>query len=487
MAPTKPPSLRVDTGRITNQLNPGSLGLNVNFVGDHAESRKRGPGYVAAMKRLGARSLRYPGGEKSNEYLWSSPPWDRPRPRLAITGPKARLHAELGPTTADGRFLVEPMDFDEFMEICRETGALPTICVNLNSAYITDDPAVRRGTPRSELLTNAVEWVRYANKVKGYGIRNWEIGNESYWRGSAVAMKAEDYARDVIEFSRAMKAVDPAIRIGANGHVAKDAASPGDGDGGPKWWQVLLTRAARDIDFAVIHPYPCFEWGSYGHFARNELKLTDAVDEVTAALREWAPADAARIRVQATETNAFDWAASKWYTGNNQGWKWANDLGHGLVLFELLGQHLADPRVELIQVWTTRWFDPTSRLEDLLDDDNGLRATGEGMGMWGRHLKDNLAKLAGTTCGPAYASWSPQTGELALFLMNKTRDASTVEVEIAGGSGEWQGTGEVLCGESENDLHPKVASTDELASRGGKISVTLPPVSITVLELLPKI
>jgi len=376
------------------------------------------------------------------------------------------------------------MDFDEFMEICQAVGAQPIICVNLSAAYVQDDTGGRRGTPREEVLTNAVEWVRYANKVKGYGVRDWEIGNESYWRGSAAPLKAEDYTRDVIELSRAMKAIDPSIRIGVNGHVRKDLVSPSDGDAGPIWWQYLLSHASADIDFAVVHPYPCFEWGSYDYFIRNQPMLTEALDQVSEAIHEWAPAaDAARIRIQETEANAFDWAASKWYTGNAKGWTWANDLGHALVLFELLGQHLTDPRIDGIQVWTTRWFDPTSRLEDVIDDDNGLRATGEGMGMWGRHLKENLALLKGLECGPAYASYSPRTNELAIFLMNKGREACTVEVELAGHSGEWQGTGECLCGKSDNDLHPRVASMGEISSRGGNIACDLPPVSITVLEM----
>jgi hypothetical protein len=108
------------------------------------------------------------------------------------------------------------------------------------------------------------------------------------------------------------------------------------------------------------------------------------------------------------------------------------------------------------------------------------------VGLWGRHLKENLTALAGLECGPAYAAWSPRTNELALFLVNKGREALSVEVELAGHPGEWQATGESLRGESEHDLHPKVVGTGALVSRGGKIACDLPPVSITVLELRRK-
>ncbi|MEK7475915.1 MAG: hypothetical protein AAB152_09840 [Candidatus Coatesbacteria bacterium] len=482
------PPLRVDPGQITMAVKPNAVGLNVNFLADHAESRQRGQGYVAALRRMGVRSLRYPGGEKSNEYLWSSPPWDAPRPRLGIVGPKGRLHLEGGGRVdADGRFLVKPMDFDEFMEICRAVGAHPIVCVNLGAAYVKDETGGRRGTPHAEVMANAVEWVRYANRVKGYGVRDWELGNESYWRGSAAAIGAADYTRDAIEFSRAMKAVDPGIRFGVNGHVGKSLVSPADGEGGPIWWQHLLSRASAEIDFAVMHPYPCYEWGSYDYYRTHAPGFTEGTEEVAEAIRLWAPAaDAARLRIQATEANAFDWAASHWYRGTDKGWAWANDLGHAVVLFDILGQHLAHPLIDGIQVWTTRWFDSPSRLEDVIDEDNNLLPTGEAVGLWGRHLKENLATLAGLACGPAYAAWSPRTKELALFLVNKGREALSVEVELAGHSGEWRATGERFCGESETDLHPEVLVVGSLGSADGKIVCDLPPMSITVLELRPR-
>jgi alpha-N-arabinofuranosidase len=315
------PTIRIDPTQIRQAVVPHALGLNVNFLADHAERRARGQGYLAALREMGVRSLRYPGGEKSNEYFWSQPPWTAPQPTLSLTGPEGRLAARTDLVADHREFRVQPLDFDEFISLCRALGAEPVLCVGLGSAYVQNHPGRLTGSTRAQVMENAIEWVRYANRVRGYGVKYWELGNESYWRGSVATLTAADYTRDVLELSRAMKAVDPTIWIGVNGHVDKDYISTADSPEGPIWWQYLLTRAAPEIDFVVVHPYPCFEWGSYDYYLLHTPIFTDAVDQALTALQEWAsPSDAARLRILVTETNAFDWAATDFYPGNQAGW-----------------------------------------------------------------------------------------------------------------------------------------------------------------------
>ncbi len=217
--------LVMDPTQIRQPVARGALGLNVNFLADHAEMRQHGQGYLAALKQMGVRSLRYPGGEKSNEVFWSQPPWREARPTLSLTGSAARLFKESKLVSETGEFRVKPMDFDEFMGLCHAVNAEPILCVGLGSAYIQNQPG-RVGSTRQQVIENAVEWVRYANQVRGYGIKYWELGNESYWRGSIATLTAAEYTRDVLELSRAMKAIDPAIHIGVNGHVDRDSLRP---------------------------------------------------------------------------------------------------------------------------------------------------------------------------------------------------------------------------------------------------------------------
>lgn len=474
--------VRIDVARIRQTVPAHAPGLNVNFLADHADQRQRGQGYLRALRQMGVRSLRYPGGEKSNEYFWSRPPWTAPRPSLSLTGSEGRLVRQSGLVSEDGEFRVQAMDFDEFIAMCRELGAEPIVCLGLGSAYVQNRPGLLTGSTRAQVIENAVEWLRYSNRVRGYGVRVWEIGNESFWRGSVAALCAADYARDVHELAQAMRAIDPDIRIGANGPVEKDYVSTADGADGPIWWQHLLTHAAADIDFLVVHPYPCFEWGSYEHYQTHAPVFTEAIDQATAALESWAPpSDGWRIQVMATETNAFDWAATDWYQGNAAGWIWRNDLGHALVLFDIVGQHLAHPRLAGVQVWTTRWFGAPSKLEDVLDDQNGLLPTGQALGLWGRHLQSHLTALPDTTVGAAYASYSPETQALAVFLVNKQSHSENVALQLHGYPSHWKAHATVLAGEGPQDERPVLRSAGIWEAPGADLRLELPPVSISVL------
>jgi hypothetical protein len=50
-----------------------------------------------------------------------------------------------------------------------------------------------------------------------FGVRYWEVGNETYDKTEIGYTTAQKYARDFLAFARAMKAVDPGIQIGAVG------------------------------------------------------------------------------------------------------------------------------------------------------------------------------------------------------------------------------------------------------------------------------
>ncbi len=91
-------------------------------------------------------------------------------------------------------------DFKGYMDLIQSMGpkAIPACSVNFGN-----------GTPEE-----AAAWVHYANIVKGYNIKYWEIGNEmdGVWEGGGP-VDAEFYAKRFIDFATAMKAEDPSIKI----------------------------------------------------------------------------------------------------------------------------------------------------------------------------------------------------------------------------------------------------------------------------------
>lgn len=91
-------------------------------------------------------------------------------------------------------------NFEDYMTYCNSFSphAVPLLTVNLGT-----------GTPQE-----AAAWVHYANVVKGYGIKYWEIGNEhnGVWATGGPLNTAE-YVKRFIQYYDAMKAEDPSIRV----------------------------------------------------------------------------------------------------------------------------------------------------------------------------------------------------------------------------------------------------------------------------------
>jgi hypothetical protein len=218
----------------------------------------------------GVRTMRYPGGSYGDIYHWKD-------------------------NTAPGGYVAPGTDFDTFMGGVRRAGAQPIVIANYGT-----------GTPEE-----AADWVRYANVTQGYGVRYWEIGNELYGNGHYGANWEADnhadkspaaYAAGVVAYADAMKAVDPAVKIGA---VLTTPANWPDGIVGAgdtaTWNQTVLSIAGPHVDFVVLHWYPS------GSTATEALTKTEQVDDMTYLARDqitrYAGPGSNRIGIALTETN----------------------------------------------------------------------------------------------------------------------------------------------------------------------------------------
>ncbi|MEU8327437.1 cellulose binding domain-containing protein [Micromonospora sp. NPDC048839] len=221
------------------------------------------------LRDAGVQMMRYPGGSYADIYHWKD-------------------------HTAPGGYVAPGTDFDTFMAAAQRVGAQPMIIAN----YGTGTPA------------EAADWVRYANVTKGYDARYWTVGNENYGNGHyGSAWEADDhpdksaaqYARLVVEYADAMKAVDPSVKVGAVLTMPgnwPDAITAGS-DPGP-WNQTVLSLAGPKIDFVDVHWYP-------GGTAAESLARTNHIPDATYLLRQqinrYAGPNADRIGISLTELN----------------------------------------------------------------------------------------------------------------------------------------------------------------------------------------
>ncbi len=135
--------------------------------------------------------------------------------------------------------------FEAYMDFMNNMGEKAIPCVSVNFGT---------GTPQE-----AAAWVHYANIVKGYDIKYWEIGNEmeGAWEGGGP-VDAEYYTKKYIRIAEAMKAVDPAIKIcGPVLAGLKNSSELYDGNSFlEKFFMVLQEEGKQDlVDVIDFHIY----------------------------------------------------------------------------------------------------------------------------------------------------------------------------------------------------------------------------------------
>ena len=219
-------AVTVDTAHTLGTLPATAVGMNAAIwdyaLGNSATAQRMADARVGIM--------RFPGGAAADNYHWQS-------------------------NTLNGSSSQTGASFDTFAQTMQAAHSQALITVNYGS-----NTSGGPGDPNE-----AAAWVRYSNVTKGLGIKYWELGNEMYGNGFYANVKWETdnnsdhspmaYAAGLIAYNKAMKAVDPSIKIGA------DVVAPGDWMDDAKnypvnWDNTILQKACGYVDFLDVHWYP---------------------------------------------------------------------------------------------------------------------------------------------------------------------------------------------------------------------------------------
>ena len=449
-------NIRVYPDSVLSDVSHHPVGINLDYFTDDDDYLKPVRRTADALKTMGVKYLRYPGGNKSDFYFFSEPPYDESIPTLARTG-KGAVGGRHRMLKDYSGYAVDVLDFDEFIAMCREIDAEPIVTVAADE-YLVDYPEGCTWASREELIEHAVEWVRYSNIKKGYGVRYWMIGNES-WHKQNVNSTAGIYARDVIDFSVAMKAVDPSIYIIPNGNSQE-------------FCETVLETAGDHIDYFCISNYPVWEYkAGYATYRDTLQDLMHPVDRALTAIRN--KGMASELKLIVCEYGPFDWAHY---------WPFINDMGHALCNFEMTGKQLEVPEIEFSQFWNTRWINNDSvenSVFDALDKHGNFNANGYSMMIWGKFLGDQMVKSTSSVHLRSFASHVPEEKRLYVYLMNMLEEPQSISLDLQGCDVEsilqaWE-----LVGEGPDDVEPVWKKYDWSADpMHPRVSGT----SITVLE-----
>ena len=432
------------------------IGINVDYFMDDDNYLQPARRTADALKAMEVKYLRYPGGNKSDLYLFSVPPYDEARPTLARTGKGAVNYDRIIKDHKEYKYDV--LDFDEFIAMCREIGAEPIVTVAADE-YLVDYPEECTWTDRAGLIRNAVEWVRYANIKKKYNVKYWMVGNEC-WHKNNKNSTAEVYARDVVDFSRAMKEIDPSIYIIPNGNSIE-------------FCETVLKIAGDYIDYFCISNYPIYGYGA-GYVTYRDT-LQDLMHPVNRALTAMANTGYTnKLKLIIAEYGPFDWAYK---------WPMINDMGHALYNFEMTGQQLLAPEIEFSCYWNTRWIENDTlenSVYDALDKSGNFNPVGYTLMIWGNFLGEQMVKTTSTLHLRSFASYTPGKKQLFVCLMNMVEEPQVVSLDLFGYQIETVEQAWEFTGNGPDDVDPVWKEIGEI---GNQPDLELKGTSITVLEL----
>ncbi len=451
---------------------------------------------IELVKELGVSAIRYPGGNFVSGYRWEDgvgPREDRPR-RLDLAWHSTETN-EVG--------------LDEFSDWIGKVGSELMYAVNLGTRGVLDAldvleySNIRSGTALSD------ERVRNGH-ANPHNIRMWCLGNEMDGPWQLGHSTAEEYGRLAATTARAMRQLDPDLELVVCG--SSSAMMPQFGE----WERVVLEATYDEVDYISCHVYYEPKDGDFGSFLASAVNMDRFIDAVVAT----ADSVKARRRSDKTIDISFDewnvWYQSRYHNVDKlteiDDWPVAPRLLEdsysvldavvfGNLLISLLRHSdrvTAASLAQLVNViapimtepggpaWRQTTFFPfsvTSRL-----------ARGTTLELKLDSPTYETAQYGNVPLVDAVASHDEQTGQTAVFLVNRSLDAEiTVEIDVAN-------LGDVVVGEThllhDTDIHAAntlsdpervgLVSNDSAIVADGVVTVTLPAVSWTALTLVPR-
>lgn len=235
----------VDSAKVIGKKNPYLFGSFIEHVhqclypgicdpeSEFADENGLRKDVCEEIRKLKVGTIRWPGGNFSSWYHWKDG-----------IGPKQNRQKKLSYADDITREESNIFGTDEYIKFCDLVSTQPYITINAG------DGSVRE----------AAEWVEYCNysgntyyadlrrkngNLKPFGVKYWEIGNEIYGDWQIGTKTAIQYCQQLIEFSKAMRRVDPSIKI----------IAVGMGNHDPEWDRIILNSAWDYIDGISVHTY----------------------------------------------------------------------------------------------------------------------------------------------------------------------------------------------------------------------------------------
>jgi alpha-N-arabinofuranosidase len=265
--------IKIDTDRIIGEVHPHLFGNFAEHLGRCIYGGLYEPGspladadgfrkdVIEAVRGLGVTIMRWPGGNFVSGYNWKDG-----------IGPRNRRPVR--PEGAWGSLESNQFGTDDFLKYSERAGFEPYICINAGLGSIQD----------------ARDWVEYCNESRDtywaaerrkngrdrpYNVKYWGIGNEIDGPWQLGHKNADDYAKFALEAAKAMRRVDPQIKL-----IASGSSNFRPGYDWIGWNRTVLERLRDEIDYISLHTYIGNRENDLERFLAEGQNLDERIDIV---------------------------------------------------------------------------------------------------------------------------------------------------------------------------------------------------------------
>jgi alpha-L-arabinofuranosidase len=385
---------------------------------------------VEVFKQLNPGIIRFPGGCFASFYDWKNG-----------IGP----YSERKPTDSYfwGGQNYNDVGTAEFAMLCKATGAQMQMCVNVyhpsKRKFDVDFPGWQDphgyNFPNFMSLStgakSAADWVAYCNLPVGaspmadlrarhgytqpFGAKYWELDNEAHrW------FEAEDYAWAVVVYSKAMKAVDPTIKIGMSSY--------GERTGGSDYHKEIdkmLEIAGPYIDFLA-------DRGDAGEITKYMIAKVDAYNarhhtHIKYCDTEWLAYN--------TETNRDSYNMAKSVNGVTKSymfgkWTYGMNLLKNFMSFQRMGNDMLFVNFNnLANTHSQSAMETPKEGAYLTASGRALELLSHSPAAWLLQIKDYEAKMKDEY--QVQAAWNKERNKLVLYVCNRTNEAKTTSFDLS--------------------------------------------------------
>ncbi|MCU1526822.1 MAG: abfA [Frondihabitans sp.] len=445
------------------------------------------------VRELGVSTIRYPGGNFVSGYRWEDG-----------IGPKDERPQRLD--LAWHSLVTNQVGLNEFARWNARAGSEPMLAINLGTRGelealdLLEYTNIRSGSTLSELR-------RTNGDDEPFGVTMWCLGNEMDGPWQLGHRSADDYGKLASRTAKAMRQLDPSVQLVVCG--SSNSAMPTFGS----WERTVLEHTYDDVDFISCHAYYHPVDGDLDSFLASSVNMDSFIRTVVATADAVGAARKSDKKIFLSFDEWNVWYQDAWHDRQKEfghdDWPYAPRLLEdaysvidavvvGNLLITLL-QHAdrvkAASLAQLVNViapimtepggpaWRQTTFFPFA-LTSALAHETVLRLSIDSP-------TRETARYGEVPLVDAVATRDEATGEVSVFAVNRSR-TETIEVTL-----RIRGTGDLTVASShmiaDDDIfaantleHPERVSpthNDTIRIAGEELTVSLPPVSWTAIEL----